>query len=266
MQTLRKGSRGDEVVRWQQYLRGQDFDPVFHQVEADGAFGETTEKATKAFQQHHGMTPDGIVGNRTWGKAMEQGLDLIHEEDEGEDGPNWPPPPKNLSPLVRNEERMEFFGKFEFVSDPKPENPEAIRITDHWERDNIVKIEVPQLKGVSNAPKSSQVRFHGKVADQAAALFKAWQDAGLIVHVLTWGGAYVSRYVRGSRTTLSNHAFGSAFDINVDWNRLGSRPALRGEHGSVRELVSLANEHGFYWGGHYSKRLDGMHFEFARKI
>lgn len=266
MQILRRGSRGDDVARWQHFLRGQDFDAVFHLVEADGVFGETTEKATKAFQQHHGMTPDGVVGNRTWGKAMEQGLDLIHDPDEDEAGPNWPPHPKNLQPLVSNDERMQLFGRFEFVSDPKPDNPEAIRITDGWERDNIVRIEIPQLKGISNAPQSGHARFHAKVADQAAALFKAWQEEGLVVRLLTWGGAYVSRYVRGSRQILSNHAFGSAFDINVSWNRLGSRPALRGEQGSVRELVSLANQHGFYWGGHYTSRPDGMHFELAKKV
>jgi hypothetical protein len=37
-------------------------------------------------------------------------------------------------------------------------------------------------------------------------------------------------------------------------HRLGTMPALRGEHGSVRELVPLANAHGFYWGGHFSRR------------
>jgi hypothetical protein len=36
-----------------------------------------------------------------------------------------------------------------------------------------------------------------------------------------------------------------------------------GQHGSVRELVSIANEHGFFWGGHFDKRRDGMHFEVA---
>jgi hypothetical protein len=34
----------------------------------------------------------------------------------------------------------------------------------------------------------------------------------------------------------------------------------------VRELVPIANKHGFYWGGHYSKRADGMHFEAAKVV
>ena len=62
---------------------------------------------------------------------------------------------------------------------------------------------------------------------------------------------------------LSNHAFGTAFDINVPFNPLGARPALIGKQGSVRELVPIANEHGFFWGGHFGKRPDGMHFEVA---
>jgi hypothetical protein len=38
---------------------------------------------------------------------------------------------------------------------------------------------------------------------------------------------------------------------------------LVGEKGSVRELVPIANRWGFYWGGHYNGRPDGMHFEVA---
>jgi hypothetical protein len=53
------------------------------------------------------------------------------------------------------------------------------------------------------------------------------------------------------------------FDVNFEWNRMGTVPALRGDKGSVRERVPIANEHGFYWGGHFSRR-DGMHFEPAQ--
>jgi hypothetical protein len=266
MQVLRTGSSGADVERWQLFLRGQDFDDVFDFVEVDGVFGDITDKATKAFQRHFRLQADGVVGNRTYGQAMSMGLDLIDDPGEAELGPHWPACPAHLQPLVSNEERMELFGSFEFVGDPKPGNPEAIKLTDKWERDNIVRVEIPQLKGVSNAPRNGAVRFHASVAEQVVALFKAWEDQRLSVRVLTWGGAYVARYVRGSRTLLSNHAFGSAFDINVAWNRLGARPALKGREGSVRVLVALANEHGFYWGGHHAGRPDGMHFELAKKL
>jgi hypothetical protein len=63
---------------------------------------------------------------------------------------------------------------------------------------------------------------------------------------------------------LSNHAFGSAFDINAKWNPLGHTPALVGKEGAVRKLVPIANDYGFYWGGHFTSRKDGMHFEVAK--
>ena len=104
--------------------------------------------------------------------------------------------------------------------------------------------------------------FHKLAAAQLQALWEAWEKAGLLKQVLTFEGAFVARFIRGSTSTLSNHAFGSAFDINYRWNKLGARPALVGETGSVRELVPIAHEHGFYWGGHFNRR-DGMHFEVA---
>jgi hypothetical protein len=63
----------------------------------------------------------------------------------------------------------------------------------------------------------------------------------------------------------SNHAWGTAFDVNYGWNKLGAIPAPVGARGSVRELVPLANQYGFYWGGHF-RRCDGMHFEVARVL
>jgi len=62
---------------------------------------------------------------------------------------------------------------------------------------------------------------------------------------------------------ISNHAFGSAFDINVAYNPLGAEPVYPGQKGCVFDLVPLAHEHGFYWGGHFRNRRDGMHFEIA---
>lgn len=56
MQTLRKGSRGSDVVLLQQKLG----------IKADGIFGAQTEAAVKKFQSEHGCTPDGIVGPHTW--------------------------------------------------------------------------------------------------------------------------------------------------------------------------------------------------------
>jgi len=73
------------------------------------------------------------------------------------------------------------------------------------------------------------------------------------------------RFIRGSRSILSNHAWYTAFDINYRWNMLGETPADIGEKGSVKELVPIAHDFGFYWGGHFRRR-DGMHFEAAKVL
>lgn len=92
----------------------------------------------------------------------------------------------------------------------------------------------------------------------------------MLDRVIIWNGSYSPRFIRGRKDdtadSLSNHAFGTAFDINYDpatnLNGLNAVPALVGQPGSVRELAAIAHHFGFYWGGHFP-RLDGMHFEVA---
>lgn len=176
--------------------------------------------------------------------------------------PDWPPPP-SFGLLPNTVARQQMFGAFQFVHEPVAGNAENIRITDGWQQHNIVPVTIPQLIGVRGAPRNGVILFHRLAAKQLATMWAAWEAAGLLDRVLVWAGSFVPRYIRGSRSELSNHAFGTAFDINVRWNGLGAQPALVGQQGSVRELVPLANEHGFYWGGHFRGRPDGMHFEVA---
>ncbi len=56
MNTIRKGSRGNDVKHLQTYLH----------LMPDGIFGPLTEEAVKEFQKSHGLVADGIVGAKTW--------------------------------------------------------------------------------------------------------------------------------------------------------------------------------------------------------
>lgn len=258
MKVLVKGSKGADVRRWQLFLTGQGF----YQGRIDGSFDEATHTATVQFQEKQGLVADGVVGNKTAGLAMQMGFPVLTSADIEMSGPNWPPKP-DFPPLIKLSERQERFGKFRFRPAPRPDNWEAIEILDGWEKDNIIKVKVPQLAGKQGASPDGTIRFHRKAAEQLLAMCEEWEKEGLTDKILTYGGSFVPRFVRGSNTVLSNHAFGTALDINVRWNMLGATPALWSKEGCVRELVTIANKHGFYWGGHF-KRLDGMHFEVAK--
>ncbi len=184
--------------------------------------------------------------------------------------PQWPPPP-DFKPLITAAQRQALFGAYEFVPDPSRDR-DGIRILGTWEQDNIVTVQIPQLVGraIRGAPANGAVRWHRLAVNQLLRLWKAWEEAGLLDRVIIWNGSYSPRFIRGRKddtaNSLSNHAFGTAFDINYDpatnLNGLNAIPALVGQRGSVRELAAIARHFGFYWGGHFP-RLDGMHFEVA---
>jgi lysozyme family protein/peptidoglycan hydrolase-like protein with peptidoglycan-binding domain len=261
LKALRIGSQGDLVYAWQSFLAGQGFSPGG----LDGHFSDKTAAATRAFQKHHNLAADGIAGRQTLQAAMTLGFELIEEPSADTTGSNFPPRP-DYPPLVGTQARQALFGAFGFVHEPQPRNLENIRILGTWVQDNIVTVPVPQLRAALGSSAPAGMRFHRLAAEQLKALWAEWEAAGLLSRVLTFQGAFMPRFVRRSTTTLSNHAFGTAFDINSKWNDLGVRPALVGEIGSVRELVPIANRHGFYWGGHFGRRPDGMHFEIAHLL
>ena len=59
--SLRRGSRGDEVVTLQKKLKQWGY----YEGAVDGIFGPGTEKAVLYFQRKNGLAADGVVGTKT---------------------------------------------------------------------------------------------------------------------------------------------------------------------------------------------------------
>lgn len=274
----RQGANRSADVRLVQTLLNKNTTPA---IPVDGLIGVKTIIAIEAYQRKLGMSkPDGLVepGGKTItalaggsGKAVPVVAALPTPVVGATTGTDWPPKP-GFSPLVGDAQRAALFTKFEYEWDPQPPGVgngyETIKVKGNWAALNIVSVAVDM--GPTVGRRTLQV--HRLVVKQMKGVWEAWGKAGQLDRVLTYNGSYVPRYARASGDvkaakqrpkSLSNHAFGTAFDINVKWNGLNVVPPVVGAAGCVRELVTIANDWGFYWGGHF-KRLDGMHFEVAK--
>lgn len=264
------GAEGTDVRRLQEYLRDAG-----HTLSPDGLFGPNTRTATIAFQRDLGLPQTGAVDQFTVEALEAKGLVLLSPPKEGaKPGLDWPERPDEPQ-QPDYELTSSLFGEFEFRHTPVPSNPEKIEILGGWEQENIVTVRVPQLDrclfaaGAHYAVRETGVIKCHRLAEAAfLELFARWGEAGLLDRILTCAGAFNARLKRGHTkakpANLSNHSWGTAIDLNAWENPLGHVPVGIGSRGAVRELVGIANSLGFFWGGHYKNRPDGMHFELAR--
>lgn len=268
-----RGFIGSDVVRLQKLLN-QDINAG---LALDGVYGGGTFAAVKNFEQKHGLAITGQCGGATLKTARDLGFEAVEfEVNAGNNSAAFPkrPGPGGL-PQPTATMSAALFGTFPFVREPVAGNPEHIRILNDWVARNIVTVVVPQLVGVpiptgqaAAVPSKGKINCHKLVKDKVPALFNAWEQAGLIDRILTFDGSFEARLKRGrtiaTLANLSNHSFGATFDINAGLNPMGHTPALMGSRGCLRELVAIANDMGFYWGGHFGQPPDGMHFEVSK--
>ncbi|MBS3914352.1 MAG: M15 family metallopeptidase [Bacteroidetes bacterium] len=248
---IKVGSIGKDVIQWQEFLKLSGYNIG----SLDGIFGSKVESATKEWQKKNGLEADGIVGSNTLQKA---GLSVVASPSPI-NSKYYPPKPDFAYP---NSTRVrQLFGNFSFRN-----NKGKIEILDNWAGKNVVKVRIPELIGVYGAPKDGMIEFHKLGENQLKGAFSEIGEKGLADRIISFGGSFYPRFIRGSVTTLSNHSWATALDLNAPENWLGERPASIGEKGSLLELVPIFNKWGFFWGGHYNKRLDGMHFELAKLL
>ena len=267
-----------EVQRWQYFLLKRGFSQTGG---IDAEFGEKTEKATRFFQVAQGLKTSGALDRATLDAATALGYTVLASDYYAtRNKTEWPAkPPGTASPS--NKWRNEQFTCFLFKQLARQFRPDAESIVmdgscdgkyPDWSKEFIVDIAVKQLEFAKGYP--GYVRCHRLAADHIIALFEAWEKADLLHLIVRYEGCFVPRYKRNQSPgngpqpqrrsadvdQLSNHSFGSAFDINYAQNTFPDQPALCGAFGSTRELVQRAADLGFYWGGFFR---DGNHFELA---
>jgi hypothetical protein len=118
-----------------------------------------------------------------------------------------------------------------------------------WVQAHIVTDTVPLL-GTITCNRYMMPQLKAALAEVVAS--------GLSKEVYQTAGCYYPRYIAGT-TTLSNHSFGLAIDINSTENQRGTVGQMS------RAVVAIFKKWGFAWGGdwHYT---DPMHFELERIV
>lgn len=251
---LKIGSRGYLVKLIQSFLIKKGF----LNDGSDGIYGRNTRDAVKKYQVSKSLSADGIVGQDTISKMIQDGLNVDSEPKTPVVISKYPSKPYNAEALTESQ-KVSMFGRISWKARPLPGNKENIIITNGWDDKNIDMVSVPQLIKLGLS-KTGNVSFNKKCIKQMLGLWKEWDDKGFLKYILTYDGSYNPRLIRGSKSSLSNHAFGTAQDINAEWNMLGRTPARKGSKGCVYDLVESMYKWGFFWGGHFSRK-DGMHFE-----
>jgi hypothetical protein len=113
-----------------------------------------------------------------------------------------------------------------------------------WVAANIRTEEVPILGRMT----CNKIMF-----PQLRAALREVVERGLADKIYQTAGCYYPRFIANT-TSLSNHAFGLAIDLNTRENQRGTVGQLD------RTVVSIFEKWGFTWGGHW-RYTDPMHFE-----
>lgn len=157
--------------------------------------------------------------------------------------------PATASLVGDHTETVAAFAPFAF----SPGDGGRIRIDAAWEEAHITTEAVPIL---------GDVRCHRLILPQLRAALEQIIERGLAdaLDPDDYGGCYLPRHIDWNpAASLSMHAWGVAFDVNVATNWLGDEPQLD------RRVVEVFADHGFGWGGDW-RRPDGMHFELERLL
>lgn len=228
MEPLKKGSFGEQVKQWQQFLQSAGYKIPY----VDGAFGTQTEKETIKFQLSHGLKPDGVVGPKTW---------------------NFVTTVSNNTPLSQKWPKQDYNSMVNFYG-PVGENmtslelPYVMKLA--WDTGTVVK----RISCNQKCAKAFYSVFEQTLKTYGKDISKLRLDL--------FGGCVNVRRMRGG-SAWSIHSWGAACDVDPDNNQLKwgkdraslAKPVYEPFWKIVEAegAVSLGRSRGY----------DYMHFQFA---
>jgi D-alanyl-D-alanine carboxypeptidase-like protein/MacB-like protein len=153
--------------------------------------------------------------------------------------------------FITGRDAEKIFGSFDYTVNPDG----SIVPSADWVKKYIVGKTVPIL---------GSTKCHKIMFPQLTGALNEINEEGLasLINVRDYGGCYNARLIRGEdpadpQSNLSMHAWGLAIDINVSTNQMGAQPTLD------PRIVAIFEKWGYRWGGRWTTRPDGMHFELA---
>jgi peptidoglycan hydrolase-like protein with peptidoglycan-binding domain len=252
--TIRRGSKGDDVRRWQAFLLMDGYRIGL----ADGNFGQKTETATKQFQSKKKLKADGIVGPRTWKFVPNNFIPVLpaipvnkpSSNNNNNNKPSAPSKPSNLVwPKQDYNSMVNFYG-------PVGENQ--------------TKLTLPYPMKLAWGTSTTLIRItcHKKCSESFYNIFEKTlnqygQKEITRLRLDLFGGCLNVRKMRGS-SAWSTHSWGCAIDLDPDRNQLkwGRDRATfaRKEYEPFWKIVE--NEGAVSLGR--ARNFDWMHFQFAK--
>ena len=163
-------------------------------------------------------------------------------------------------------------GPFTWRHAPSETDPDRIVILQGWATINITSFACEPLSRWTEG-RSRIVTLNHSVREPFLLLWDRWEKGGHLEALAealaergmkpTWGGGWVPRYKRGAAhdanpKNLSAHSSGHAFDICPAAYPLG-QPVKSND--VMHQLADVAIKVGWKWGGDFSGRPDGMHFQ-----
>ena len=134
----------------------------------------------------------------------------------------------------------------------------------------LVTIDLPYTMYFDKQP-VKRMRCHKKVANAFLNVFNE-----LLAHygevrlnqldITDFGGCFNYRLMRGSKTQLSKHSWGTAIDLDANRNTLKETSATaRFARPEYKAMIDIFEKHGFASLGRL-KNYDWMHFEYGLPI